>query len=69
MMTLEEYRVEIKKSLKKDYKIDEEYINKLDGDINRSYAQKVKLSEMFGADRVNPNGYCYMISMMYPDLP
>ena len=69
MMTLEEYKNNIKRSLKKDYKISEDYINKLDADINASYAQKVKLSEISGTDRVNPNGYCYKIFMMYPDLP
>ena len=69
MMTLEEYKAKVKKSLKEDYKIDEDYISKLDEDIIISYRQKVELSEMYGTDRVNPNGYCYMIFMMYPDLP
>ena len=67
-MTLEEYKKAIKTSLKEDYNIEQEYIDKLDSSIEISYKQQQELSKITGTDRIDPGGYCYAASLMYPDI-
>ena len=69
MISLEEYRGIVRTTLINDYRIDEDYVLKIDDDIVRSYNEGVGLSEQFGVDHINPGGYCYGIFMLYPDLP
>ena len=69
MMTFDEYKNQIIKSLKDDYNIEDSYINKLDEDIKKSYDDGIVASELLGSNQISPSGYCYGISMMYPDLP
>lgn len=69
MITFEEYKNQITKSLKNDYNIELSYINKLEADIQKSYNDEVEVSRMLGSNQISPSGYCFGISMLYPNLP
>lgn len=69
MMSIVEYKNEVKRILTNDYGIEESYVNKISKHIGRSYKDGVKLTETTGVDHINPDGYCYGIFMIYPDLP
>ena len=67
-VSFEEYKKAIKTSLKKDYHIENEYIEKLDESIKESYEIGVEVSQILGTDQVSPSGYCFAANLMYPDI-
>lgn len=67
-MSLEEFKREAFEYIR-CYIKDEDYISKLDVDMERSYKNSVEVSMLLGSNQVSPNGYAYGIYMLYPDMP
>lgn len=67
-MTLEEFKKEVKGQLSQ-YIDDEEYIEALDEDMERSYYEAKDLSSILGYDTPSVSGYVLGMLMLYPELP
>lgn len=70
MMTFEEYREIVFEKLREmlspfPKEEVEEYIKSMENDVKRSYNEGVELTEHFGTNRVNPNGYAYGLMMLF----
>ena len=68
-MPFEEYQDTIIKTLKNEYHIKSWYIDCLQDDIKLSYERSKRVSELLGSDQIDPQGYCFGISMLYPEFP
>ena len=66
-MSLEEFKREAYEDIRKYIK-DEDYIRKLDADMERHYKESIEVSMFLGSNQVSPCGYAYGIFMLYPDL-
>ena len=75
-MTLEEYTKAIETGMRerlsdKPRREVELYLMKLkrSGQIKESYDEQMKAGKILGSDQVDPNGFCYVAALEYPQLP
>lgn len=75
-MTLEEYTKAVELGMRerlsnKPRREVELYLMKLkkSGQIKESYDEETKASKILGSDQVNPDGFCYVAVLEYPQLP
>ena len=66
-MSLEEFKRKAYEDIRYYIK-DEDYISKLDADMEKGYKNSVEASMLLGTNQVSPSGYAYGIFMLYPDF-